>query len=86
MRKEKGSIKDKGNTSCGALKRFRATTVQNFLYFLSRRIYFLVVFAQVMVFAIAQASKFKSYFENQNSFETLCVRLMLGLRNRECSC
>jgi hypothetical protein len=31
------------------------------------------------VFAIAQASKFKIYFENQN-FLTLCVRLLLGLR------
>jgi hypothetical protein len=26
-----------------------------------------------MVFAIAQASKFKSYFENQNSLDTLYV-------------
>jgi hypothetical protein len=38
-----------------------------------------------MLFAIAQAPKFKSYFENQNSLDTLCVRLMLGLINRECS-
>jgi hypothetical protein len=37
-----------------------------------------------MVFAIAQASKFKSYFENQNPLDTLCVgglRLLKVLKN-----
>jgi hypothetical protein len=37
---------------------------------------FLVVFAQVMVFAIAQASKFKSYFENQNLLNALCLTVV----------
>jgi hypothetical protein len=39
-----------------------------------------------MVFGIAQAYKFKSYFEKQNSLDTLCMQLMLGLRNVEYSC
>jgi hypothetical protein len=38
--KEKGSIMDNGYTSLGTLKWFHATIAQNFLYFLSRGMYF----------------------------------------------
>jgi hypothetical protein len=47
---------------------------------------YLVVFAQVMVFAIAQAFKFNNYFWKPKISWTLYVWPWLGLRNRECSC
>jgi hypothetical protein len=46
----------------------------------------LVVFTQVMVFAISQAFKFKSYFWKPKISWTLYVWPWLGLRNGECSC
>jgi hypothetical protein len=46
----------------------------------------LVVFAQVMVFAIAQAFKFKSYFWKPKISWTFYGWPWLGLRNWECSC
>jgi hypothetical protein len=46
----------------------------------------LVVFAQVMVFAVAQASKFKSYFWKPKISWTFYGWPWLGLRNWECSC
>jgi hypothetical protein len=45
----------------------------------------LVVFAQVTMFVIAQASKFKSYLENQNSLDTLCMTIV-RIEKRKCSC
>jgi hypothetical protein len=46
----------------------------------------LVVFAQVMVFAIAQAPKFKSYFWKPKISLTFYCWLWLGLRNLERPC
>jgi hypothetical protein len=46
----------------------------------------LVFFAQVMVFAIAQVPKFKSYFWKPKITLTFYGWPWLGLRNLECSC
>jgi hypothetical protein len=46
----------------------------------------LVVFAQVMVFAIAQASKFKSYFWKPKLFGHSAYATVVRIENGECSC
>jgi hypothetical protein len=50
--------------------------VKLYISWVARSISPLVVYAQVKVFAITQASKFKSYFENQNSLNTRCTTVV----------
>jgi hypothetical protein len=75
-------MKDKGNTSCSALKRFCETIVQNFLYFLSQRIYFfLSSFRTCNGVCFCSSLKIQNLFWIPNSLDTLWVRLKLGLRD-----
>jgi hypothetical protein len=68
LRIQMGSFKDKANTSVvpgkDSMRRMYKILC---ISWVARSNSSLVVFAQVMVFAITQASKFKSYFENQKS-------------------
>jgi hypothetical protein len=54
----------------------RRTCKISYISWVTGSISSLVVFIQVMVFAIAQAFKFKSYFKNQNPLDTLCMTVV----------
>jgi hypothetical protein len=86
LRIQNGSFKDKANTSVVPWKdSMRRTCKISYISWVAGSISSLVVFAQVMVFAIAQASNSKVISKTKILW-TLYVWLLLGLRNRECSC
>ena len=80
MIRKKQELKEAPRTSCNGRIKFY---VKSWVAWCNSS---LVFFAQVMVFAIAQVPKFKSYFWKPKITLTFFGWPWLGLRNLECSC